>query len=222
MASSNNNNSHDFYNRLDFDGPPPPPAHGDSDSDDGPPQYDSRHPQAQQPYDPHLPPITRAATSMDPRHRTPSPGHALAGYQRDEEQPYRPQRQNTGGYPAGAGTPMPAWPDDGNRLMAQPTVSCALEKSTLRGSSPRKNKNKNKKQRLKNIKLLALTYFPPSTLSRISPTPTLMHRPCPPPATRIANHSGPLHTRTHSTPKISATITQTTRISHTRRTTATP
>ncbi|KAL0639315.1 hypothetical protein Q9L58_001541 [Maublancomyces gigas] len=118
MASNNNNNSNDFYNRLDFDGPPPPPPHGDDDSDDGS-RYDTR----QQPYDPHLPPVTRSATGMDPRHRTPSPGHALAGYQRDEDLPYRPQRQNTGGYPAGGGTPMPDWPDGANPLMAQPTYS---------------------------------------------------------------------------------------------------
>lgn len=122
MASSNNNNSNDFYNRLDFDGPPPP-AHEDSSDDETQPhpRYNAQHPQVQQPYDPHLPAVTRSPTGMDPRHRTPSPGHPLAGYQRDENL-YAPQRQNTG-FVSGGSTPMPDWPDDGNRLMAQPTVS---------------------------------------------------------------------------------------------------
>lgn len=122
MASGKSN---DPYSRLDFDGPVPPAYEDSSDDETGPLTQPPRHTpqphQQQQAYDPHYSSTSPTAT-MDPRYRTPSPGHPLAGYQRDEEQPYRPQRQNTGGYPGGS-TQMPDWPDDGDRLMAQPTVS---------------------------------------------------------------------------------------------------
>ena len=120
MAGRNNN---DAYSRLDFGGPI---HHDDSDDDERGPLA----PQHQQPQRPI------AAPAMDPRYRTPSPAHPLAGYQLDEP-PYRPQRQNTGGYPAGSAQ----MPDD--TLTYQPSVSfylpnlfiCFFIRSTLLPSS---------------------------------------------------------------------------------------
>lgn len=110
MAGRNNNN--DAYSRLDFDHPPPP---GDDDdySDD---ERDSLTQQRRLSQQQRIPVATSPV--MDPRFRTPSPAHPLAGYQLDDQQPYRPQRQNTGGYPA----QMPGLPDN-NPLAYQPSVS---------------------------------------------------------------------------------------------------
>ncbi|KAG0130426.1 hypothetical protein HOY82DRAFT_486700 [Tuber indicum] len=102
MSGRDNN---DAYSRLDFDGP----IHHD-DSDD-----DETGPLAQQHRQSHIP-VAATSPVMDPRYRTPSPAHALAGYQL-EEPPYRPQRQNTGGYPAGSAQ-MP-----GDTLAYQPSYS---------------------------------------------------------------------------------------------------
>jgi hypothetical protein len=45
------------------------------------------------------------------------------GYEMEDQAPYRPQRQNTGGYPSQQAQ-MPQWPDNAsNILLAQPTVS---------------------------------------------------------------------------------------------------
>ncbi|PWW76635.1 hypothetical protein C7212DRAFT_23739, partial [Tuber magnatum] len=105
MAGRNN----DAYSRLDFHGPI---HHDDSDDETGPLPQQQQQQQHQQPH------IQVAATppAMDPRYRTPSPAHPLAGYQL-EEAPYRPQRQNTGGYPAGSAQ----MPDD--TLTYQPSYS---------------------------------------------------------------------------------------------------
>lgn len=67
--------------------------------------------------DPRYRATTPLDHTMDPRYqRATSPG----GYQ---DEPYRPQRQDTAGYPDQQ-TRMPDWPDQAtNRLSAQPTVS---------------------------------------------------------------------------------------------------
>ncbi|KAF8244481.1 chitin synthase A [Wilcoxina mikolae CBS 423.85] len=106
----------DPYSRLDFDTSPPP---HDQQYDDSPPHSPSHGQninmlphgrQNQQPYDPPL----------DPRHRIPSP---MAGGYELHEGPYRPQRQNTSGYPAQQAQ-MPEWPDNAsNTLVAQPTYT---------------------------------------------------------------------------------------------------
>ncbi|KAL7270270.1 hypothetical protein RUND412_007031 [Rhizina undulata] len=100
--------SNDAYSRLDFDGVHP--FHEDSDNEDLPASHPLplQHSQTFH-YDPHPPPPPLSPAAMDPRHRSPSP---LAGY----EEPYRPQRQNTAGYPAPAD-----WSGDG--MIPQPTFT---------------------------------------------------------------------------------------------------
>jgi hypothetical protein len=105
----------DPYSRLDFDTSPPHPDDSDYDSPPHSPRDSNMYPHQQAAYDPPLDP------HLDAHHRTPSPMNN--GYELEDQGPYHPQRQNTGGYPSQQAQ-MPHWPDNAsNILLAQPTVS---------------------------------------------------------------------------------------------------
>ncbi|KAA8905995.1 chitin synthase-domain-containing protein [Sphaerosporella brunnea] len=116
----------DPYSRLDFDTSPPHPDDSDYESPPHSPHnmYPPHRANTQSVYDPPL----------SPHHRTPSP--MGGGYELEDQHVYRPQRQNTAGYPSQSAH-MPTWPDNAsNTLLAQPTYSVSNLPHSLNEAPP--------------------------------------------------------------------------------------